>query len=78
MARNISKEGLEQKIEKVEKAISRNREQYDRLTAELEELHKKQKAIQSEELLKAIAESTRSYEEILRFIQGKAEEENDA
>ena len=47
MARNISKEGLEQKIEKVEKAISRNREQYDKLTAELEELHQKQKMIQS-------------------------------
>ena len=55
MARNISKESLEQKIEKVEKAISRNREQYEKLTAELEELHQKQKAIQSEELLKAIA-----------------------
>lgn len=74
MARNISKESLEQKIEKVEKAISRNREQYERLTAELEELHQKQKAIQSEELLKAIAESPRSYEEILRFIQGSPEE----
>lgn len=74
MARNISKESLEQKIEKVEKAISRNREQYERLTAELEELHQKQKAIQSEELLKAIAESPRSYEEILRFIQGSQEE----
>lgn len=71
MARNMSKESLEQKIEKVEKAISRNREQYDRLTAELEELHKKQKAIQSEELMQAIAESPRSYEEILRFIQGE-------
>lgn len=71
MARNMSKESLEQKIEKVEKAISRNREQYDRLTAELEELHKKQKAIQSEELMQAIAESSRSYEEILRFIQGE-------
>lgn len=55
MARNISKESLEQKIEK---AISKNREQYDRLTAELEELHKKQKAIQSEELLKAIEGSS--------------------
>lgn len=43
MARSISKEGLAQKIEKVEKAISRNREQYNKLTAELEELHKKQK-----------------------------------
>lgn len=73
MARNVSKEGLEQKIEKVEKAISRNREQYDRLTAELEELHKKQKALQSEELLKAVAESNKSYEEILKFIQGKVE-----
>ena len=77
MARNISKEGLKQKIEKVEKAISRNREQYDRLTAELEELHKKQKAIQSEELLKAISESTRSYEEILKFIQGGTESQDD-
>lgn len=43
MARNISKEGLEQKIEKVKKAISRNREQYDKLTAELEELHQNKK-----------------------------------
>ena len=73
MARTISKEGLEQKIEKVQIAIARNREQYDKLTAELEELHQKQKAIQSKELLKAIAESARSYEEILEFIQGKGE-----
>lgn len=69
MARNINKETLEQKIEKTEKAISRNREQYDRLTAELEDLHKKKKAIQNEEILKAISLSTKSYEEILRFIQ---------
>lgn len=77
MARNISKEGLEQKIEKAEKAISRNREQYDKLTAELEELHQKQKMIQSEELLKAIAESPRSYEEILLFIEGKRDSEEE-
>lgn len=75
MARGISKESLEQKIEKVEKALSRNREQYEKLTAELEELHKKQKALQSEELLKAIADSDRSFEEIMNFIQGKYEEE---
>ncbi|MEJ8743536.1 hypothetical protein WKT07_08810 [Mediterraneibacter sp. HCN-7094] len=73
MARNISKEILEQKIAKTEKAICKNREQYDRLTAELEELHKKQKAIQDEELLKAIEGSSKSYKKILDFIQGKAE-----
>lgn len=77
MARKVSKEGLEQKIEKAEKAISRNREQYDRLTAELEELHKKQKALRSEELLRAISGSNRSYEEISEFIQGKVENQDD-
>ena len=77
MARTISKESLEKKIEKVQMAIAKNREEYDKLTAELEELHQKQKAIQNEELLKAIAESTRSYEEILQFIQGKQECSNE-
>ncbi len=51
----------------VEMAISKKREQYDRLTAELEELHKKQKAIQSEELLKAIERSSKSLRRNLRF-----------
>ena len=66
MARNMNRETLEQKIAKTEKAISRNREQYDRLTEEREDLHK--------EILKAIAGSSKSYEEILDFIQGKREE----
>ena len=70
MARNISKESLSQRIEKIEKAISKNREQYDKLTEQLEELHQRQKAIQSQELLKAISESPRSFEDIMRYIQG--------
>lgn len=78
MARNVSKDLLEQKIVKVQNAIRKNREQYDKLTAELEELHKKQKAIRNEELLKAIESSSRSYEEILSFIQEKGAKENDA
>ena len=69
MTRNMNRETLEQKIAKTEKAISRNREQYDRLTAELEDLHKKKKAILNEEILKAIAGSSKSHEEILDFIQ---------
>ena len=39
-----------------------------------EYLHKKKKAILNEEILKAIAGSSKSYEEILDFIQGKREE----
>ena len=77
MARSISKEVLEQKIEKVEQSISRNREQYENLTTELEKLHKKRKTLQSEEIMKAIAKSSRSYDEILEFIQGTNENEEE-
>lgn len=71
MARTISKDTLEQKISKLETAISKNRQQYDQLTKELKELLDKQKAMQSEELMKAIVDSSRSYEDILRYIKGE-------
>ena len=70
MARTISRDVFEQKISKLETAISKNRQQYDQLTKELKELLDKKKALQSEELMKAIAESSRSYEDILRYIKG--------
>ena len=75
MARTISKDTLEQKISKLETAISRNRQQYDQLTKELKELLDKQKAMQSEELMKAIADSSRSFEDILRYIKGETSED---
>ena len=75
MARMISKDTLEQKIRKLETAISKNRQQYDQLTKELKELLDKQKAMQSEELIKAIADSSRSYEDILRYIKGETSED---
>lgn len=75
MARTISKDTLEQKISKLETAISKNRQQYDQLTKELKELLDKQKAMQSEELMKAIADSSRSYEDILRYIKGERSED---
>ena len=70
MARTISRSALDQKISKLETAISKNRQQYDQLTKELKELLEKKKALQSEELMKAIADSPRSYEDILRYIKG--------
>lgn len=69
MARTINRDALEQKISKLETAISKNRQQYDPLTKELKELLDKKKALQSEELMKAIADSPRSYEDILRYIK---------
>lgn len=75
MARTISKDALGQKISKLEAAISKNRQQYDQLTKELKELLDKQKAMQSEELMKAITDSSRSYEDILRYIKGETTED---
>ena len=72
MARNISKESLEQKIAKIEKAISKNREQYDRLTAELEELHKKQRVQVNNQERKTKPELWKQIEELeqkLRFME---------
>jgi chromosome segregation ATPase len=77
MARTISRDALEQKISKLETAISKNRLQYDQLTKELKELLEKKKALQSEELMKAIADSPRSYEDILHYIKGSLPEEED-
>ena len=37
MARTVNKAALEEKIRKLEGAIRKNREQYDRLTADLDE-----------------------------------------
>ena len=74
MARKINKDTLEQKISKLETAISRNRPQYDQLTKELIILLDKQKILQSEELMKAVADSSRSYEDILRYIKGEPTE----
>ena len=77
MARTISKDTLEKKISKLETAISKNRQQYDELTKELKELLDKQKAMQSEELMKAIADSSRSYEDILQYIKGETSKDED-
>jgi len=77
MGRKISKDTLEQKIRKLETGISKNRQQYDQMTKELKELLDKQKALQSEELMKAIADSSRSYEDILRYIKGESSEDED-
>ncbi|MDY2836613.1 MAG: hypothetical protein SOT60_01580 [Bilifractor sp.] len=77
MAKTICRDALEQKISKFETAISKNRQQYDQLTKELKELLDKKKALQSEELMKTIAESSRSYEDILRYIKDDPSEDEE-
>ena len=67
MARNMNRETLEEKIAKTEKAISRNREQYDRLTAE----RKIERAKQA--LYDAYVESERSLDKTIDLIRNADE-----
>ena len=75
MPRIASKDSLDSKIAKLEAAITKNREQYEKLTAELEELKHKKDALKNDELLKAIADSPRSFEDILQYIKGEGDAE---
>lgn len=69
MARSISMEALENKIAKAQENVSKARVRYEEATAELKKLLDKKKALQTDELIKAISASKRSYEDILAYVQ---------
>ena len=69
MARLISMETLENKILKAQENVSKARVRYEEATSELKKLLDKKKALQTDELIKAISTSKRSYEDILAYIQ---------
>ena len=76
MARTTSTEALDKKIEKAQELVSRKKKEYDSATAALGDLLDKRDALRKDELVKAIMKSSRTYEEILTFLNtGNQEEE---
>lgn len=73
MARVMAADVLEQKIEKAKDKVKRTKKSYDEAVRELQKLLDKRSAIRAEEIMKAIANSSRSYEEILEFISASEE-----
>ena len=69
MARSVSIEALDQKINKAEQEVTKAKRNYDEATAELKKLLDKRDAIRSRELMKAVAESPLSYEDIIALIR---------
>lgn len=67
--RKTSKEALEEKIEKAEKDVITAKKKYDEVTANLKQLLDKRDALRKEELIAAVTKSSRSYEEILAFLE---------
>lgn len=67
---------IEEKITKAQETVIQTKERYDKAVAELETLLAKQRAMQSEELLKLFANSNRTYDEVVAFLkEGMTEEQ---
>ena len=66
--RRSSEQTLEYKIEPAETKVAKTRETHEKAVDELKKLYDIRKAYQRDELLKAMENSSRSYDEILAFI----------
>ena len=62
---------IDEKIERAQEDVTRAKKKYDAAVEALEKLMTKKKAIQEKEILQAYADSSKSHEEILRFMKEK-------
>lgn len=73
MARTRRTITLDEKIEKAQQAVFQAKDRYDAAMEELNKLQKKKQELQRQELLKAIEASPRSYDEIIKFLAGESD-----
>ena len=75
--RIIGIDAVNQQIEAAEAEVIKAKKKYDEATDKLKSLLDKKKALQTEELMNAVIKSSRSYEEILRYIQSDSSEDQE-
>ncbi len=68
MARTRRTITLDEKIEKAQEAVFHAKDRYDAAVEELNKLLQKKQELQRQELLKAIEASSRSFDEIIKFL----------
>lgn len=66
---------IEEKIEIQKEQVSKTKDRYEAELAKLEKLMRKRDELRSKELMDAFTNSERSFEEVMRVLAGK--EEND-
>jgi len=59
---------VDQKIELQKEIVAKTKTKYEAALLKLETMQKEREAIQNKELLKAISKSSKSYEEIISFL----------
>lgn len=62
---------IDEKIDRQKAVVLAIKKKYDAALAELDALQQKRKELQGEELLKAFANSNRSLDEVISFMQGQ-------
>lgn len=68
---------IEEKIQHQKDVVSRQKDRYDEAVAKLEKLMAKREEMQKKELMEAFSKSSRSYEEVLTFLQDIYENETE-
>jgi outer membrane protein TolC len=66
--RKVSLESLEAKIEKAQAEVAEAKDKYEKANAELKALIQKRDNLRSENILKALESSGKSYDEIMEFL----------
>lgn len=65
---------IEEKIERQKEVVSKIKDKYDEALDELERLMQKRNELRRKELLEAFEKSSRTYDEIMQFLQNDVNE----
>ena len=71
----MARMSIDEKIDQQKEVVLKIKEKYDAAVAELEKLMRKRDEIRNKKLLQAIADSDKSYEEIMAFLTGGNKDE---
>ena len=63
---------IDEEIIKQEEQVSKSKAKYDADVKKLKDLYAKKDEMKKKEVLAAVEKSSKTYEEILRFLQGEA------
>lgn len=71
-----ARRSLDERIEEQKQVVSKAREHYEAEVNKLKQLMNKRDELQKKELMKAVEDSSRSFEEIMQFLQDDASSES--
>ena len=71
-----ARRSLDERIEEQKQVVSKAREHYEAEVNKLEQMMNKRDELQKKELMKAVENSSRSFEEIMQFLQVDASSES--